>query len=265
MNRAAAGTAARPPAAAPPKPSLAALRRDLRAAADPVRARNLARFFKTGPGQYGHGDAFLGLTVPKSRAIAARYVGLTLADVARALRSRFHEERLVAWLLVVNRYARGDARARRAAYAFYLRHADRADNWDLVDLSAHKVVGRHLLDASFAQAARVLDGLARQPLLWRRRVAVVATFAFIARGELRHSFRLADLLLARGEREDLMHKAAGWMLREAGKKDRAALTAWLAPRHARMPRTMLRYAIERFPERERRAYLLPRGRREAKT
>lgn len=229
--------------------SIAAARREIRAAANPAKAKVLAGFFKTGKGQYGEGDRFLGLTVPVSRAIARRLAGLGFRDVEHLLHSKFHEERLIGLLVLVHRFRLGDDAGRKAVFDFYLRHADRADNWDLVDLSADKIVGAWLLD----RPKGILTTLAKSPSLWRRRIAIVATFAFIRAGRLDDTFRIADLLMK--DRHDLIHKATGWMLREAGKRDKAALVAYLKPRHAAMPRTMLRYAIEKFPEAERKRYL----------
>lgn len=229
--------------------SVTAVRRDIRAAANPAKAKVLAGFFKTGRGQYGEGDRFLGLTVPVSRAIARRHSGLALRDIEQLLHSKIHEERLIGLLVLVHRFRLGDDAARKAVYDFYLRHADRADNWDLVDLSADKIVGAWLLD----RPKGVLMTLAASPSLWRRRIAIVSTFAFIRAGRLDETFRIADALLR--DEHDLIHKATGWMLREAGKRDRAALVAWLKPRYLTMPRTMLRYAIEKFPEAERRRWL----------
>lgn len=232
-----------------PASTLSTLRRDVRAAADPAKARLLAGFFKTGKGQYGEGDVFLGLMVPVSRAIAAKHADLGLADIDRLLRSKVHEERLIALLLLVRRFERGDDGEKRRVFDFYLAHAERANNWDLVDLSAHKIVGAWLLARPTGPLAR----LARSRNLWRRRIAIVATAAFIGAGRFEETFRVADLLMR--DAHDLIHKATGWMLREVGKRDKAALVRFLATRYRTMPRTMLRYAIERFPEGERRRYL----------
>lgn len=229
--------------------SVAAVRREVRAAANPAKAKVLAGFFKTGKGQYGEGDRFLGLTVPVSRAIARRHAGLEFRDVEHLLHSKFHEERLIGLLVLVHRFRLGDDAGRKAVFDFYLRHADRADNWDLVDLSADKIVGTWLLD----RPKGILTTLATSPSLWRRRIAIVATFAFIRAGRLDDTFRIADLLMKDGH--DLIHKATGWMLREAGKRDKTALVAYLKPRYKAMPRTMLRYAIEKFPDAERKRYL----------
>jgi 3-methyladenine DNA glycosylase AlkD len=221
----------------------------LRQRADPARVDVLQRFFKTGPGQYGEGDRFIGVTMPDLRDVCRECAGATLEDIAALLRSGVHEERGLALLLLVAAFERADAAGRRAIYQFYLAHTPHINNWDLVDSSASPIVGAYLFDRSRAPLTR----LARSRSLWERRIAIVATHGFIRRGDLDETFRIADLLLEDGH--DLIHKAVGWMLREAGKKDGRALRDYLTPRHGRMPRTMLRYAIERFPEEERRRYL----------
>lgn len=231
------------------RPSLAALRREMRGRANPAKAKLLAGFFRTGKGEYGEGDVFLGVMVPQTREVAHRYEGLSFADVHRLLDSVFHEERLAALLLLAHRFRKGNEKEKKKIFDFYLAHAERANNWDLVDLSAGKIVGAWLLD----RPKGVLMRLARSRSLWRRRIAIVATSAFIAAGRFDETFRIADAHIR--DKHDLIHKATGWMLREVGKRDKAALVRWLRPRHARMPRTMLRYAIEKFPEPERKRYL----------
>ncbi|MEY4744802.1 MAG: hypothetical protein RL272_747 [Candidatus Parcubacteria bacterium] len=230
-------------------PTLAALRREVRAAADPAKARLLAGFFKTGKGEYGEGDVFLGLMVPASRQIAARYASLGFGDIEKMLASKFHEERLIGLLLLVRRFEGGGDAEKKRVFDFYLAHADRANNWDLVDLSAHKIVGDWLLD----RPKGALTTLAKSRNLWRRRIAIIATAAFIGAGRFGETFRIADMLMRDGH--DLIHKAVGWMLREVGKRDKSALVAFLRPRQRLMPRTMLRYAVERFPAAERKRYL----------
>lgn len=227
----------------------AQVKRALRAHADPAKAKLLQGFFKTGPGEYGEGDVFIGVTVPQTRAVVRRFHDLPFPEIAFLLASKVHEERLAAVLLLVRRFERGDGTERKSIMDFYLAHSASVNNWDLVDLSAHRIVGAWLVD----RPRGILKKLARSGLLWERRIAVISTFAFIARGELGDSFALADLLLR--DEHDLMHKAVGWVLRECGKKDRAALERFLRPRYKTMPRTMLRYAIERFPEAERQRYL----------
>jgi len=221
----------------------------LRAAGSPERARVSLRFFKTGPGEYGEGDQFVGMTVPQLRAIAKTLRGLPLAETLRLLRSPVHEARLLALLILVDAYRRGDDAARQRIYQHYLKNTRRINNWDLVDASAEHIVGAHL----WTRDRSPLDALARSGVLWERRIAVLATFHFIRRGEFADTLRVAEALLR--DREDLMHKAVGWMLREVGKRDLAAEEAFLDRHAASMPRTMLRYAIERFPEARRQHYL----------
>ena len=232
--------------------SRAAIRRELKASADPSRAALLQRFFKTGPGEYAEGDRFLGLTVPQVRAIAVKHQSLPLADLQALLASPWHEERLLALVILVRQYERGTAAKRDAIYRLYRRNTASINNWDLVDCSAGNIVGAHLGERDH----RVLDQLARSPLLWERRIAIIATFFYIRRGELEPTLRLAELLLE--DEHDLIHKAVGWMLREVGKRDRAVLQRFLDAHAQRMPRTMLRYAIEQFPERLRHRYLRAR-------
>lgn len=221
----------------------------LEALADPAQAAFLQRFFKTGPGQYGEGDRFLGIRVPAVRRLVREFRATPLHDAVALLASPWHEARLLGLLLMVERYARGDAAGRQAAYDAYLGHTDRINNWDLVDTSAPHIVGRHLLE----RERTVLDRLAASASLWERRIALLATHAFIRAGQFDDTLRLCERLL--GDREDLIHKAAGWMLREAGKRDVRALEGFLDRHAAQMPRTMLRYAIERLPPVQRRRYL----------
>ena len=225
------------------------LRSRLRACASSTDAVFLQGFFKTGAGQYGEGDVFIGVRVPALRRICREAGAASPATIRSLLRSRIHEERLLALLLLVQAFAREDESGRRAVYQLYLAHTRHINNWDLVDLSAAPIVGGWLADRSRAPLLR----LARSRSLWERRIAIVATYHFIKGGELEETFKVAGTLLH--DRHDLIHKAVGWMLREAGKRNGSALRAFLRERYRLMPRTMLRYAIERFPEDERRRYL----------
>jgi 3-methyladenine DNA glycosylase AlkD len=225
------------------------LRKKLQAHASPEDAVFLQRFFKTGVGQYGEGDRFIGVRVPEMRRVCREGTGTSLATIRSLLRSRIHEERALALMLLVQAFQRSDEAGRRTIYDTYLAHTRDINNWDLVDLSAGAIVGGWLDGRSRAPLSR----LARSRSLWERRIAMVATLHFIKRGELAETFRIADLLLR--DTHDLIHKAVGWMLREAGKRNGAALRGFLTERYRAMPRTMLRYAIERFPEAERRRYL----------
>lgn len=227
----------------------AAVRRRLRQHADPASAAILQGFFKTGPGDYGDGDIFIGVRVPAMRAICRECSGAAIDVVEPMLRSPVHEERSVALMLLVDAFQGAGERERRGIYNFYLANTKCINNWDLVDASAAQIVGGWLLDRSRAP----LDKLARSTSLWERRIAIIATFHFIKLGDFEETFRIADLLMT--DSHDLIHKAVGWMLREVGKRDGAAERQYLAERDNRMPRTMLRYAIEKFPEQERQDYL----------
>jgi 3-methyladenine DNA glycosylase AlkD len=229
--------------------TLGALRRDLRAEADPNDATNLQRFFKTGPGEYGEGDQFLGLRVPTLRRLARTYRDLPIESGLTLLRSAWHEERLLGLLLLVDRYRRGQPADRQAVYDAYLAHTRHVNNWDLVDASAEHIVGPHV----GPEDIEVLERLATSADVWERRIAMLATFHWIKQGEFAPALRVAEILL--NDRHDLIHKAVGWMLREIGKRDRALEEAFLREHLRSMPRTALRYAIERFPERQRRRYL----------
>jgi len=230
-------------------PTLAGIRAELQQLADPVRATHSLRFFKTGPGQYGEGDKFLGLTVPQMRKLVRKYRALDDTAAIELLASAWHEERLVALLLLVDGYKRGDDERRRKIHRAYLANAQWINNWDLVDASAEHVVGPHLE----ANEIALLERLARSKNIWERRIAIVSTFHFIKRDEFRPTLRIATMLLT--DSHDLIHKAVGWMLREVGKRDRKTLDSFLKKHYRKMPRTMLRYAIERHPERIRKQYL----------
>ena len=227
-----------------------AIRARLRSHAIPANVAILQRFFKTGRGEYGEGDRFIGVKVPGLRAVCRECRDVSFEVVLDLLHSRIHEERLLALLLLVDAFERGDDATRRRVYDTYLANTAFINNWDLVDASAAQIVGGWLQSRSRAPLVR----LAKSRSLWERRIAIVATFYYIRRDELDDTFRISDLLLK--DEHDLIHKAVGWMLREAGKRDGAALRRFLAPRYQTMPRTMLRYAIERFGAVERKRYLL---------
>jgi len=241
--------------------TVVALKRALRARANPRDAALARRFFKTAPGEYGEGDRFLGVRVPDLRRLVRSASDVTIADAVRLLRSSWHEERLLALLLLVWLYERGSPLDRQSVYETYLGHTRHVNNWDLVDASAHLIVGAHLESRS----KRPLTLLARSADLWERRVSIIATLFYIRRGHYGETQRIARMLL--DDEHDLIHKATGWMLREVGNRDSRVARAFLDRHHRRMPRTMLRYAIERFPEPLRRRYLdAPRtGGRERRT
>ena len=225
--------------------SLKDLRQDLRAAADPERALAMQRFFKTGKGQYGEGDIFIGLSVPASRLVAKKYAGLPLQDVQNLLHSSIHEERLVALLILVQRFKRDP----EGVALFYLDNLAWVNNWDLVDLTAPCILGAYLekRDRSF------LYRLAKSNTLWERRIAIIATLHFIRQGDYSDTLKITKIFLH--DEHDLIHKATGWMLREVGKRDINVEEAFLANHCKEMPRTMLRYAIEKLPGKKRQAYM----------
>jgi 3-methyladenine DNA glycosylase AlkD len=229
--------------------TLTSLRREVRDLASPAVAKTNQWFFKTGPGQYGEGDHFLGLRVPTLRALAKKYRMLPFSDALKLLKSDWHEERLLALILLVNAYDQSDERDRERIHRGYLANAPYINNWDLVDSSAPQIVGAHLTAANVG----LLVKLAKSKDLWERRIAIVSTLHFIKRDEFRPTLRVAKMLLA--DKQDLIHKAVGWMLREVGKRDRTVLDSFLADTYRTMPRTALRYAIERHPEKVRKAYL----------
>lgn len=218
--------------------------------ADPSQVEGLSRFFKTGPGQYGEGDRFLGIKVPVTRAVVKecwRQTGFPALE--ECIESEFHEVRLAALLTLVEIFKHNKP-LREECVKFYLAHTGRINNWDLVDLSCYPLLGEWLLDKD----RTLLYDLARNGKnIWEQRIGMVSTMTFIRHGQIQDTFDIADILLHHPH--DLIHKAVGWLLREAGKKDKAALEAYLQPRFQAMPRTMLRYAIEKFPEEERKAYL----------
>ena len=218
--------------------------------ADPSQVSGLSRFFKTGPGQYGEGDKFLGIKVPVTREVVkACWRGTSMEDIRECIESEYHELRLSALLALVQIFHSKKA-LRQECVDFYLAHTARINNWDLVDLSCYPLLGEWLLDKDRS----LLYSLAREgKTIWEQRIGIVSTLTFIRHGQLDDTFAIADILLHHPH--DLIQKAVGWLLREAGKRDKEALTSFLAGRSAGMPRTMLRYAIEKFPEEERKKYL----------
>jgi len=229
--------------------TLADVERELHALANKRTAEILQRFFKTGPGEYGKGDRFLGIRVPQLRALVRRFRLLAHEHVLNLLHSPWHEQRLLALLLLVEQYRHGTDAERDAIYRAYLENTHYINNWDLVDSSAEHIVGSHLDPGKLA----VLEELARSESLWERRIAMLATFHWIKQGQFRPALRMAKLLLK--DPHDLIHKAVGWMLREVGKRDVTVEEKFLREHYRNMPRTMLRYAIERLPERRRRQYM----------
>jgi 3-methyladenine DNA glycosylase AlkD len=231
----------------------AQLHRDIRKVSTRARAKISKSFFKTGRGEYGEGDRFLGTTVPDLRKLSVKYQDLPASDLVPLLKSRWHEERLLALIILVRQYERADPAAQNTIYKLYLAHTRYINNWDLVDSSADAIVGAHLYERDRA----LLHKLAQSRSVWERRIAMLASFHYIKKGEYEDALTIAELLLR--DEHDLIHKAVGWMLREIGKRDQAVEERFLKTHAARMPRTMLRYAVERFPEPLRRRYLNARG------
>lgn len=225
------------------------IQRKLHKLANKEKARILQGFFKTGPGQYGEGDVFLGITVPVLRKLARECRETTVADSITLLRSKIHEQRVLALFLLVQAYTEGDEAIKKRIYGYYLKNTRYINNWDLVDLSAPNIVGDHLAGRS----RKPLYALARSRDLWKKRIAILATFRFIKQNDFADTLAIAGMLVR--DDHDLIHKAVGWMLREVGKRDMRVEEGFLQKHCQTMPRTMLRYAIERFPEVKRQRYL----------
>lgn len=231
---------------------LNSIRRGLRRAASPSKSKNLSRFFKTGPGQYGEGDQFLGVMVPAIRKFADQGIALSLSEILRLLKSPFNEERLLGALILVKKYDFGTSAEQRALFTFYLKNQRYFNNWNLVDASAPYILGRHLLPLPI-KARKILVEYSSSKKLWARRTAIVSTLWFIRNDQFDDTLKICTKLLK--DEEDLIHKACGWMLREVGKRDALKLRKYLNEYGPKMPRTMLRYAIEKFGTDERSRYL----------
>lgn len=223
--------------------------KELKRAGHPDKAKLLSGFFKTGKGQYGEGDIFLGIYVPIQRAISKKYIDLDFSDLAMLLKSKVHEHRLVALYILVAKFKKGDAKEKEKVYKFYLKNIKGINNWDLVDTSAPRIIGEWLAN----KPKDTLYKLARSKNLWEKRIAIISTLAFIKNKQFADTFKLSEILM--NDKHDLIHKAVGWMLREAGKKDEVALRKFLDKHATKMPRTMLRYSIEKFNQETRKYYL----------
>jgi 3-methyladenine DNA glycosylase AlkD len=225
------------------------LREALRSVADPAIAAHSQRFFKTGKGEYGEGDRFLGIRVPVLRQHARKHRNLPIKQLLQLLRSEYHEERLCALLIMVLKYQRGSDEERERIFQHYLNNTRYINNWDLVDSSAYHIIGPHLED----RERLILYGLSRSDNLWERRIAIISTLHFIRKQQYEDTLKISYSLL--DDEHDLIHKAVGWMLREVGNRDRSVEQSFLNEHYQRMPRTMLRYAIEKFPQKQRKDYL----------
>lgn len=225
------------------------LEQELKKLQNPAKAKISQRFFKTGEGEYGEGERFLGITVPQVRQMVKEAPDLPLPEILSLLTGEFHEYRWLANMLLSRQYRAADTAGKKQIVVFYLKHTKKFNNWDLVDGSAPNILGDWLVDKDKA----ILYKLARSQNLWERRISIMATFAFIKQGEFTDSLKIAEILLSDGH--DLIHKAVGWMLREIGKKDLVVEEKFLQKHASKMPRTMLRYAIEKFPDAKRKKYL----------
>lgn len=222
---------------------------ELKNISEPEIAQHSQRFFKTGPGEYGENDIFLGIRVPDVRKVAKKFSELSLKETEQLLHSEYHESRLCALIILVSKCKKGDEGLRKKIYELYLRNTGYINNWDLVDTSAEHIVGSYLMDRD----RKVLYQLAKSNSLWERRIAIMSTFHFIKNNDFRDTLLIAEELLY--DTHNLIHKAVGWMLREVGNKDLEKEEMFLQKHIQKMPRTMLRYAIEKFPEEKRQKYL----------
>lgn len=229
--------------------SLIQLKKELKESSSSKQAKILQRFFKTGKGEYGEGDIFLGVKVPEQRKIAAKFQDLSLENLEKLLNSKIHEHRMTALFILINQYEKADERGKKKIVDFYFKNTKNINNWDLVDLSAPKIAGDYLLN----KPRKILYELAKSNNLWERRIAIISTHTFIRDDKFDDTLKIAKILLK--DQHDLIHKAVGWMLREVGKRDQKAEEEFLKKYYSKMPRTMLRYAIEKFSERKRKFYL----------
>lgn len=229
--------------------SLVQIKNDLNALRNPKKQKILSSFFKTGKGQYGEGDVFLGIPVPQQRKVARNYYDISLNDLQELLNSRIHEYRLTALVILVAKYKRANIEKKLSIFNFYLENTKNIDNWDLVDISAPKIVGEFLSNKD----KKILYKLARSKNLWERRISILSTFTFIKSNFFEDALKISKILL--NDSHDLIHKAVGWMLREIGKRDQNVEEQFLKKYCPNMPRTMLRYAIEKFDEKKRKYYL----------
>jgi 3-methyladenine DNA glycosylase AlkD len=229
--------------------SVKKLKAELLKVANQEKAKILSKFFKTGKGEYADGDKFLGITVPVQRKIARKYLNLSLSDIKKLLSSEYHEHRFTGMIILCSLYQKSKHDEKKRIYDFYLKNLKHVNNWDLVDISAPAIIGDYLLD----KERSILYKLASSESLWVRRIAILSTFAFIKKNQFHDTLHIAGILIK--DKNDLIHKAVGWMLREVGKRDKETEEQFLKEHYQKMPRTMLRYAIEKFNENERKEYL----------
>jgi 3-methyladenine DNA glycosylase AlkD len=226
--------------------------KDLNLYANKEKAQLLQRFFKTGKGEYGEGDIFIGIVVPNQRIVAKKYLALPLSEIKQLLSNKIHEYRLTALLILTYQYPKADEKNQKKIVDFYLKNTRYINNWDLIDLSSVEILGEYFLKHHAYK--KILYKFAKSKSLWEKRISIITTFTFIRNRQFDDSLKIAEILL--NDNEDLIHKAVGWMLREIGKRDLKTEEKFLKKRYRKMPRTMLRYAIEKFPEKKRQFYLL---------
>jgi len=230
---------------------LSSLISDIQSIANPEKAKHQQKFFKTDKGEYGEGDVFLGIPVPEQRKIAKKYSNLTLNQIQELLNSKIHEHRMTGLILLVNKYKKSkkDKLQKRQIYEFYLKNTSNINNWDLVDISCAHIIG----DFTLKEGSDLLRDLSKSKNLWEKRIAMISTYSFIRQRKFGETLAIAEILL--NDEHDLIHKAVGWMLREVGKRNKNILELFLSSRYKTIPRTMLRYTIEKFPKEERKMYL----------
>jgi len=234
------------------------IKRDLSQLSDPNRAQKLSGFFKTGKGQYGEGDVFLGILVPEQRKVAKKYIDLSLNDLQKLLSSQIHEHRFTALVILVSKYRKAEKSGKEEIFRFYIKNTKNINSWDLVDLSAPRIVGDYLVNKDRS----ILYKLAKSNILWERRISILSTFIFIDNNDFEDALNISELLLH--DKHDLIHKAVGWGLREIGKRDQNVEERFLTKYCLQMPRTMLRYAIEKFDEEKRKIYLTKKNNKKGK-
>ena len=225
------------------------LQKELNTVANPEKAKILQRFFKTAPGEYGHGDIFLGIMVPIQRKIAEKYIDLILPEIQKLLNSKIHEHRFCALIILVSKYKKASDQEKKKIFCFYIKNSTKINNWDLVDVSAPKIVGDYLLNKNKA----ILYKFARSKNLWQKRISVLATFCFIRENKFEDSLKISEILFK--DKHALIHKAVGWMLREIGKQNKRVEIKFLEEHAHKMPRVMLRYAIEKFSKKRKSLFL----------
>ncbi len=227
------------------------MKKDLQKLADSKKGKELSRFFKTGKGEYGEGDIFLGIAVPEQRKIAKKYYELQLNKIQEFLSSKIHEHRLTSLFILISKFEKGNNKLKKEIFDFYLKNTRNINNWDLVDLSAPKILGAYMLN--HPKEKKILYKFAKSKNLWEKRIAIMSTFAFIKNNEFDDAIKIAEILL--NDKHDLIHKAVGWMLREIGKRDQKTEEKFLKKHYKEIPRTMLRYAIEKFQKNKKEFYM----------